>query len=67
MTEKLSIWAQWLKYAPWYLICILIYVHWSSVVAQWSRIHFNAGDQVLPPGQEDPLEKGMAAHSSVLA
>jgi len=23
----------------------------------------NAGDQVLSPGREDPLEKGMATHS----
>ena len=26
----------------------------------------NAGDLCLIPGQEDPLEKGMAAHSSIL-
>ena len=27
----------------------------------------NAGDLGLIPGQEDPLEKGMATHSSILA
>ena len=27
----------------------------------------NAGDMGWIPGREDPLEKGMAAHSSVLA
>ena len=27
----------------------------------------NAGDPGLIPGQEDPLEKGMATHSSILA
>ena len=27
----------------------------------------NAGDQGSIPGQEDPLEKGMATHSSILA
>ena len=27
----------------------------------------NAGDLGLIPGQEDPLEKGMAIHSSILA
>ena len=27
----------------------------------------SAGDQGLIPGQEDPLEKGMATHSSILA
>ena len=28
---------------------------------------FNAGDQVQCLGREDPLEKGMATHSSILA
>ena len=28
---------------------------------------FDAGDQVLSLGCEDPLEKGMATHSSILA
>ena len=28
---------------------------------------FNAGDSGLIPGQEDPLERGMATHSSILA
>ena len=28
---------------------------------------YNAGDPSLIPGLEDPLEKGMAAHSSILA
>ena len=27
----------------------------------------NAGDAGLIPGQKDPLEKGMATHSSILA
>ena len=27
----------------------------------------NAGDPVLSPGQEDPLEKGTATHSGILA
>ena len=27
----------------------------------------NAGDSCLIPGQEDPLEKEMASHSSILA
>ena len=27
----------------------------------------NAGDKGLIPGQEDPLEEGMATHSSILA
>ena len=27
----------------------------------------NAGDQVQSLGQEDPLKKGMATHSSILA
>ena len=28
---------------------------------------YNAGDLGLIPGQKDPLEKGMATHSSILA
>ena len=28
---------------------------------------YNSGDPVPVPGQEDPLEKGMATHSHVLA
>ena len=28
---------------------------------------YNAGDLDSIPGQEDPLEKGMATHSSILA
>ena len=28
---------------------------------------YNAGDSGLIPGSEDPLEKGMATHSSILA
>ena len=28
---------------------------------------YKAGDPGLNPGQEDPLEKGMATHSSILA
>ena len=27
---------------------------------------YNAGDPGLIPGQEDPMEKGMATHSSIL-
>ena len=36
---------------------------------EWVAISFssNAGDRVQSLGQEDPLEKGMAVHSSILA
>ena len=36
---------------------------------EWVAIFFssNAGDRVQSLGQEDPLEKGMAVHSSILA
>ena len=38
-----------------------------SVVAQWTRICLLMQEtQVLSLGQEDPLEKEMAAHSSIL-
>ena len=35
---------------------------------QWLNLHIStAGGTDLIPGQEDPLEKGLAIHSSVLA
>ena len=37
---------------------------WASLVAQTVK---NPGDLGSIPGLEDPLEKGMATHSSVLA
>ena len=40
----------------------------ASLLAQWQRLHLPAQETwVLSPGREDPLEKGMATHSSVLA
>ena len=37
-------------------------------MAQWLRIHLPMQEmQVRSPGQEDPLEKGMATHSNILA
>ena len=46
--------------------------NWASqqplVVAQWQRICFLLQEtSVQSPGQEDPLEKEMAAHFSILA
>ena len=39
-----------------------------SLVAQWERIHLPTQEtQVQSLSQEDPLEKGMATHSSILA
>ena len=38
------------------------------MVAQWERIYSPRQErQVQPLGLEDPLEEGMAAHSSILA
>ena len=39
----------------------------ASPVAQMVESACNAGDLDLIPGSEDPLEKGMATHSSILA
>ena len=40
----------------------------ASQVAQWSEIRLPMQEmQVRSPGREDPLEKGMAAHSRTLA
>ena len=35
-------------------------------MAEWQQ-PANAGDTGSVPGQEDPLEKGMATHSGILA
>ena len=44
---------------------------WASQVAQWERIRLPIQQtqemQVRPLGWEDPLEKEMATHSSILA
>ena len=37
---------------------------WASQVAQWKRIHLPNKTQFPSLGWEDPLEKGMATHSS---
>ena len=40
----------------------------ASLVAQWSRIHLPSQEMhVVSPHLEDPLEKEMATHSSILA
>ena len=40
----------------------------ASLVLQWQRIHLPKQEtQVQSLGGEDPLEKGMATHSSALA
>ena len=51
------------------LICVFMYIitHRASQVAHWVKNLFaNAGD-MFSPCQEDPLEEGMATHSSILA
>ena len=45
-----------------------MYVQWASLVAQWYRICLPMQEmQVQSLGREDPLEKGMAIHFSILA
>ena len=45
-----------------------IYVHGASLVAQMAKNMLAMQDTwVSSLGQEDPLEKGMATHSSILA
>ena len=39
----------------------------ASLVGQKVESACNVGDPSLTPGQEDPLEKEMATHSSILA
>ena len=43
-----------------------ISINLYSLLAQMVK-NLPAGDQVRSLGQEDPLEKGMATHSSILA
>ena len=42
-------------------------MYFSWLVAQTKESAYNAGDSGLFLGQEDPLEKGKATHSSILA
>ena len=43
-------------------------LHWSSLMAQMIKIlHAMKETWVQSLGQEDPLKKGMATHSSILA
>ena len=44
---------------------LLYFFYGVFLVAQWSRIP-HAGDPGLIPGLGNPLEKGMATHSSIL-
>ena len=46
-----------------FLICYMYELPW------WLSKEYvcNVGDQGLTPGWKDPLEKGMATHSSILA
>ena len=41
-------------------------LHMSSLVAQLVKSTCNMGDLGLIPGLDDPLEKRMATHSSIL-
>ena len=53
---------------PFFLKCPPLYLKWASLVVQ-KVDHLPAVQetQVQSLGWEDPLEKGMATHSSVLA
>ena len=48
--------------------CLPLFITWDSLVAQTvKRLPAMRETRVRSPGQEDPLEKEMAPHSSVLA
>ena len=50
-----------------FCISIFCFVHWASQVAPWLRISLPIQEMwVLSLGWEDPLEKEMATHSSIL-
>ena len=45
-----------------------IYLYMAPLVTQWYIVHLPMQEmQVQSLGQEDPLEKEMATHSSILA
>ena len=54
-----------------YKICMYLYIKYagkaSLVGSDNNEPACNVGDAGLIPGQKDPLEKGMATHSSILA
>ena len=55
---------EWVAIYPWSPVCIL----WTSLVVQTVKnLPAMQGTLILLLGEEDPLEKGMAIHSSVLA
>ena len=57
-----------LSYLSWFSICSIYYWDAAFRVAQMVKIRLPMqGTQVRPLSQEDPLEKGMATHSSILA
>ena len=41
--------------------------YWASLMAQTIKTACSAGNLGFTPGWEDPLEKGMATHPSILA
>ena len=52
----------------WYHIFKANHSQWTSLVAQMVKnLPAMQDTQVRPLGQEDPLEKGMATHPSILA
>ena len=62
-----------LRYAPWrQVLCPIKSLHFPHTLHKLLGLDgkesaCNAGERVRSLGQEDPLEKGMATHSSVLA
>jgi len=47
---------------------MIVCIFWAPLVTQWERIPLPRQEmQVQSLGQEDPLEKEIATHSSILA
>ena len=49
------------------IICLSEIHIWSDLLSLRASLGKEFACSVLPLGQEDPLEKGMATHSSILA
>ena len=67
--------ASWLSFLSWFFTFLLNVFMWNSISGFWASLMAQMVKnlpavqeaRVQPLGQEDPLEKGMAAHCSVLA
>ena len=67
-TESEKITGSWMKPTQERGVGERIGDNWASLVSQWQRIHLPMQETWVPSlSGEDPLEKGVGTHSSILA